>query len=272
MADFHAPDGSNQPINTQTVQYLNHFPAYAIGYLSGVGSANWEQAAIVYINGQRQATQMGTFNRPAIFWLPQSTQPQQIMLAGWHKRGAPSGSLPWVASRGMSDGQKASWDDSGGDLDFNDYKVTVVKLPGPRPLMSHLAGDFTQSRQPADVEYVALAVVLLEAVSQSTAALPAGRAATAIQQHIQNARSRLLADYRAQLEEQRQFSRLLEEHRAHAEKQPSAVDEIPDRVQLTTQVRLFAHNLLEASARADLLGNLDVLLRECDSPASTANG
>lgn len=125
MSIFAAPDGSNQPINNLTIQSFR-IPAYAITLLWGSGTAAWEQAVVIGIDGVRRAEQLGTFRRPNFLSIGEASRGRTLTLAGWHKRSGPDGAQPWHASRGRTIGEVASWDDSGGDNDFNDYLVRVA--------------------------------------------------------------------------------------------------------------------------------------------------
>lgn len=130
--DLRAPDFSSQPINNQTVQSQT-IPAYAVGYLTATGNAAWEQAVVVYIDGHRSQTLLGNHGHAGLFWFGESAHPRQVLLAGWHKRSGPDGGQPWQASRGQSSGRVSRWDDSGGDLDFNDVAVELVVVGGVTP-------------------------------------------------------------------------------------------------------------------------------------------
>ncbi|MFC9930066.1 hypothetical protein [Streptomyces sp. NPDC127190] len=128
--DLHAPDGTNQPINNQTLQRIGTVLPFSTAILFAGGNSDWEQAGIVYINGVRQTEQIGNFSRPNTFGVGEETFDQEIAVAGWHKRGAPSGGLPWTASRGQVQGTEGRWDDSFGDLDFNDFTASLTALTG----------------------------------------------------------------------------------------------------------------------------------------------
>jgi hypothetical protein len=255
MPDFSDPDGSNQPINNQTGQYLINFPAYALGYLAGTSDAAWEQAVVAYFDGARQSTQLGTYNRPGILWLPQSSLPQQILLAGWHKRGQPDGSLPWVASRGQSNGITASWDDSGGDGDYNDYRVQLIILPGPHPLWTPLPGFSAGRLQPTDADYVAQALVLLAALRETIKYRPPGRGQDPILPVLGEARSLLLAEYRT--------------HHGEASFTHGG---IPGDLALATRLALFANTLHEGELRAEFLALVQELLGEMSREGDHRSG
>ncbi|GHF76254.1 hypothetical protein [Streptomyces griseosporeus] len=128
--DLSDPDGKNQPINDQTLQRIGTVRAYSTAILFAGGNSDWEQAGIVYINGVRQAEQIGNFSRPTLFGIGEKTFNQEIAVAGWHKRGAPSDDLPWTASRGQVQDTNGRWDDSWGDLDFNDFTAELTPLTG----------------------------------------------------------------------------------------------------------------------------------------------
>lgn len=130
--DLRAPDFSSQPINNLTVQWQT-IPAYAAGYLSARTNADWEQAVVVYIDGQRTPTLLGNYHHAGIHWFGESAHPRQVQLAGWHKRSGPDGGQPWNASRGQSGGRVSRWNDSGSNLDFDDVIVEVVVFGGVKP-------------------------------------------------------------------------------------------------------------------------------------------
>jgi hypothetical protein len=130
--DLRAPDFSSQPINNLTVQSQT-IPAYAVGYLTARTSAAWEQAVVVYIDGQRSPTLLGNYGHAGLLWFEERAHPRQVQLAGWHKRSGPDGGQPWHASRGRTRDRVSGWDDSGSDLDFDDVEVEIVVLGGVTP-------------------------------------------------------------------------------------------------------------------------------------------
>lgn len=121
---FRAPDGTTQPINNLTIQSFS-VPAYASILLWGWANAAWEQAIVIGINGVRNSEQLGTFHRPGFISIGPASHSRILTLAGWHKRSGPDSSQPWHPSRGKTANDLASWDDSGGDNDFNDYLVRI---------------------------------------------------------------------------------------------------------------------------------------------------
>ena len=88
----------------------------------------WEQAVVLYCNGERMENQIGSFIlRPsALVISPQGAQ-YELTLVGWHKRSNPNAHLPWVASRGRRIGPVVfAWDDSAEDEDYRDIRIKLV--------------------------------------------------------------------------------------------------------------------------------------------------
>ena len=131
---FRAPDGASLPINNLTIQSFN-IPAYATVLLWGWANASWEQAVVIGVDGVRQPQQLGSYDRPGFISIGPVDHPRTLTLAGWHKRSGPDGSQPWHASRGKTLGDVAGWDDSGGDQDFDDFRVRVGMV---KPVLSPL--------------------------------------------------------------------------------------------------------------------------------------
>jgi hypothetical protein len=194
MPDFRAPDGSNQPINNQTVQHLTTVPPFSLAFLDTRTEAAWEQAAVVYINGVRQSQLIGNYHHSTVFWLPQVAFSQQIMLAGWHKRSGPDGGQPWHASRGRVQGEWAEWDDSGGDLDFNDFRTRTVVLPGLHISPFSLHPQAWTSNPPPSGS-VALFLASLANVRLLNARLSDSDIKTTTTQHVEDIFSRILSNY-----------------------------------------------------------------------------
>jgi hypothetical protein len=149
MVDLSAPDGANEPINNTTAQYLQTIPGYTPAFLSCQCESAWEQAAIIYLDGARQPTQLGNYSRPGVLWIGQTPQPRSLMVTGWHKRSGPDGGQRWHASQGdAASPTLVRWDDSGGDRDFNDLTVGLQLLGGLHPAV--------RAEQPAIVRGEAL--------------------------------------------------------------------------------------------------------------------
>ena len=242
--DLSAPDGSNQPINSETVQWLNELPAFSLGFLYVSANANWEEGAILYLNEVRQPTLFGNYDHfQGKFWLPQQSHPQTIQVAGWHKMGRPSGRLPWVASRGIRaiDGFSASWNDSGADQDFDDIQVQFTILPGGIHTLTPLPALRSEGLQPTDPDFVAQALVQLAAFEESRQLGPSEGPDSPLKV-LAEARSQLLAGYRAHYSE-------ASPHGDH-----------PGDGELARQLYAFANTLQEGELRAKVLAFAEELL------------
>jgi hypothetical protein len=88
----------------------------------------WEQAVVVYIDGERYENQLGSYIlRPSVLTVPKREASYQLTLVAWHKRSNPNASLPWVASRGQRIGAVVfAWDDSAEDGDYRDVRIKLV--------------------------------------------------------------------------------------------------------------------------------------------------
>jgi len=77
-------------------------PAGYSVHLFGSFDSSWEQAIVVYIDGQRYDHQIGSFIlRPKVVSIPKREESYELTLVAWHKRSDPNPDLPWVASRGQ---------------------------------------------------------------------------------------------------------------------------------------------------------------------------
>jgi len=90
--------------------------------------AAWEQAVVIYLNGERFDGQLGSYVlRSESLVIPPQPVSYELTLVGWHKRSNPNASLPWVASRGCRIGAVVfAWDDSADDGDYRDARVKLV--------------------------------------------------------------------------------------------------------------------------------------------------
>jgi len=90
--------------------------------------AAWEQAVVIYIDGERYENQLGNYIlRPNVLIIPKREAAYELTLVAWHKRSNPNASLPWVASRGQRIGPVVfAWDDSAGDGDYRDVRIKLV--------------------------------------------------------------------------------------------------------------------------------------------------
>ena len=88
----------------------------------------WEQAVVLYINGARYESQLGSYIlRPSVLTIPKQEGSYELTLVAWHKRSNANPSLPWVASRGQRIGPVVfAWDDSAEDDDFRDTRIKLV--------------------------------------------------------------------------------------------------------------------------------------------------
>ena len=97
-------------------------------HLYGSFDSSWEQAIVIYIDGQRYDHQIGSFIlRPKVVTIPKREEGYELTLVAWHKRSDPNPDLPWVASRGQRVGPVVfAWDDSAEDGDYRDARVKLV--------------------------------------------------------------------------------------------------------------------------------------------------
>lgn len=88
----------------------------------------WEQAVVLYSNGERMENQIGSYIlRPNVLVLPPQAAQYELSLVGWHKRSNANANLPWVASRGRRIGPVVfAWDDSAEDEDYRDVRIKLV--------------------------------------------------------------------------------------------------------------------------------------------------
>jgi hypothetical protein len=88
----------------------------------------WEQAVVIYLDGARFESQMGSYIlRPSVLTVPKQDAPFELTLVAWHKRSSPNASLPWIASRGQRIGPVVfAWDDSAEDGDYRDVRIKLV--------------------------------------------------------------------------------------------------------------------------------------------------
>jgi hypothetical protein len=120
------PDGKQNVTLESTVQTIQ-IPAGKGAFLSASFDAAFEQAVVLFVNGNRRPEELGSFNRPTFTVIGEQGAQQTLAVVGWHKRGGPDGSLPWVPSRGRIEGNfVAAFDDSAEDGDFNDCRVKVL--------------------------------------------------------------------------------------------------------------------------------------------------
>ena len=252
MSHFSAPDGSSQPINNLTIQHLGTLPAFSLGILDTRTDSAWEQAAVVFINGIRQGRLIGNYHHPGLFWFSQVGHPQDIMLAGWHKRSGPDGGQPWHASRGRRQGEWAEWDDSGGDQDFNDLRVRIVKFPGVG-----LRTSFTGLTTVAFAEFsswdAAVFLTSLANVKALARQMSDGEQKTAIAEYTQEVFSKVVGNYCGNTTEPDLWSAPLSQV-----------------VALTAELNFIANTFPEGNLRAELLDLIGQVLQRVNTSAEDA--
>ncbi len=88
----------------------------------------WEQAVVIYVDGEKYEQQLGSFVlRPSVVLIPKREAAFELTLVAWHKRSDPNPALPWVASRGQRIGPVVfAWDDSAEDGDYRDTRIKLV--------------------------------------------------------------------------------------------------------------------------------------------------
>ncbi|HUB67300.1 MAG TPA: hypothetical protein VL981_07445 [Candidatus Methylacidiphilales bacterium] len=121
------PEGIESTLHPTTALSLI-VPAQREVFLYASFDGAWEQAVVLYLDGQRFESQLGSFIlRPSSLTVPAQSLPYELMLVGWHKRSSPNAALPWVASRGQRIGPVLfAWDDSADDNDFRDTRIKLV--------------------------------------------------------------------------------------------------------------------------------------------------
>ena len=121
------PEGNEAPLNPTTALSLI-IPAEQEVFLYASFDGAWEQAVVLYLNGQRFENQLGSYIlRPNFLSVPRQASEYELTLVGWHKRSSPNAALPWVASRGQRFGPVVfAWDDSAEDGDFRDTRIKLV--------------------------------------------------------------------------------------------------------------------------------------------------
>jgi hypothetical protein len=121
------PEG-NASVLTNTSALSLFVPAEHNVHLYASFDSAWEQAVVIYVDGERYEYQMGSYVlRPNVLAIPKRSTPYELTLVAWHKRSDPNPALPWVASRGQRIGPVVfAWDDSAEDGDYRDTRVKLV--------------------------------------------------------------------------------------------------------------------------------------------------
>lgn len=121
------PEGNESTLHPTTVLSLIIPPEQEVFLYASFNGA-WEQAVVLYLNGQRFENQLGSYIlRLSSLVVPRQVLEYELTLVGWHKRSSPNAALPWVASRGQRIGPVVfAWDDSADDHDFRDARIKLV--------------------------------------------------------------------------------------------------------------------------------------------------
>jgi hypothetical protein len=121
------PEGNASTLLDNSALFLS-IPANQNIHLYASFDSAWEQAVVVYIDGERYDNQLGSYVlRPAAMMIPARESGYLLTLVAWHKRSNPNASLPWIASRGQRIGPVVfAWDDSADDGDYRDARIKLV--------------------------------------------------------------------------------------------------------------------------------------------------
>jgi len=127
MSTHFDPEG-NASVLFATSALVLLIPAEQNVHLYASFDSAWEQAVVIYLNGERYENQIGSYLlRPAFLTIPKQDTPLELTLVGWHKRSNPNATLPWIASRGCRIGPVVlAWDDSAEDEDYRDTRIKIV--------------------------------------------------------------------------------------------------------------------------------------------------
>jgi hypothetical protein len=121
------PEGNASAITDYSALSLV-IPAEQNVHLYASFDSAWEQAVVLFINGERYENQLGSYIlRPSMLTIPKRAESYELTLVAWHKRSNPNAALPWVASRGQRIGPVMfAWDDSAEDGDYRDARIKLV--------------------------------------------------------------------------------------------------------------------------------------------------
>jgi hypothetical protein len=121
------PEGNPSVLFDTSVLFLSIAAEQSVHLYASFDSA-WEQAVLLYINGERFEGQLGSYIlRSSVLTVPKQEAAYELALVGWHKRSSADPALPWVASRGQRQGPVVfAWDDSADDNDYRDARIKLV--------------------------------------------------------------------------------------------------------------------------------------------------
>jgi hypothetical protein len=125
---FHLdPEGNASALNDHSALSLSIPAGLSVLLFASFDSA-WEQAVVIFVNGERHSDQLGSFVlRPNSLVVPALPEAYELTLVAWHKRSNANAGLPWVASRGQRIGPVVfAWDDSADDGDYRDVRIKLV--------------------------------------------------------------------------------------------------------------------------------------------------
>jgi hypothetical protein len=130
MRDYtQAPDGSKPEFMYQGTLAVFPVPFNQTAVLSATSDADWEQAAVVYVQDLR-LNDLGNHGRAKTRLIYNRKEQQQLVLTGWHKEGQPNSELPWLPSHGISGSSFVAWKDtSAADAPYNDLRIDIVFGP-----------------------------------------------------------------------------------------------------------------------------------------------
>jgi hypothetical protein len=121
------PEGNASTLSNDSALSL-HINAGQNVHLYASFDGGWEQAVVLFINGERFDSQLGSYIlRPNVLTVPQREESYELTLVAWHKRSDANASLPWIASHGQRVGPVVfAWDDSADDGDYRDTRIKLV--------------------------------------------------------------------------------------------------------------------------------------------------
>ena len=121
------PEG-NPSVLTDNSALSLMIPAEQNVHLYASFDTAWEQAVVLYINGERYENQIGSYIlRPSVLIIPKLDVAYDLTMVAWHKRSNANAALPWIASRGQRVGPVVfAWDDSAEDGDYRDARIKLV--------------------------------------------------------------------------------------------------------------------------------------------------
>lgn len=125
-----APDGSRPEVMYSTTLLGFTLPPRQTAALFATSDADWEQAALVYLQGYRLHNDLGNYERLVTMLISWQDYPQQLLFTGWHKEGRPDAGLPWLPSHGIFGPSFVAWKDTPAEnAPYNDLRIDIVLAP-----------------------------------------------------------------------------------------------------------------------------------------------